>query len=1116
MCKLPNDFTTTLTDYTVACWVNLTTINYWGRIFDFGNGTATNMFLCPQNGYPYYAIKPNNTVGEQSVKASSNILVVDTWTHIALTCHFDESTGLGSLIMYINGSPVASKLNVTTTPASMGTTLQNYIGKSQYADPTINGKIDDFRVYSRALTADDIMTLNGIPAVLITGYKALTIAGNLNEVTENLTLPTTVGSDGVTVSWATNDATVITAAGVVTRPEKYKASVKLTATLSITIAEVTTTLTKTFNVIVLPLNDASVIVAIWNFADSTVQTAEDGTVTVKDISDNAFVATCVDGAQIVSIGQTEKINVLSIAQSGEYFDMGTGIGEAVYGLTDYTISMFYRKDTTDGTIAWNAYGQPLYGFSNGLDLGNSAIGAMYFEPRRARHVNTPDNYGSEPSNFVGGTNLDGLVTPLGTWHNVTYSQTNGVGVLYFDGVQYATGSMAAPAINLKRTGQTGTLYNSIGRPFYTGDTQLSNTLVYGFNMYSVGLSSDDLENVLQIQSTIASLDNAYNSLTYDIYLYAALDKLLKEANKAALSNYTPALTALNAAIAIAQVAYDGKTPTVEGNAALQTAITAYNEAAALWIELSAVISTTDAYVALGYPGLANFNVAIADANAAYAAYSVTEETIAALKEAIKVYVKTGLASASNPIDHTIVITNASFEEGAGGTLDPTSYRDGTEAGNGNYTYPNGWTVYLNHSGGCNAVFVTAAPSDGVKCYETWAATINEFNVYQDINLNAGYYILSGQIRTNAGAPYSQHIYATTDAKTFNSGTLVDSLVITGAGWNGLGNWQTLYCVFNTAGGNTRVGFKANGFMQFDNLKLAYYGSDIPANGNFTTTLANPGFEEGTTTVEGQGIDPTSVIDVTYEKGNFFAPIGWDTYAKLDIANLVFCNMVGISGTMSEGTKGFEMWSNAIQLFKLSQDVVAPATGIFKLTADVRCDESAPSKTDTIRYDARLFAKVGNFAQTESAKFGEGDTSMVWGDWASLAAWRTLALNIKASVGETINLGIVSSSFMQLDNFTLTYYAIADSSGAYVTKIVENASSAPSVEIYPNPASSYLNIRGLDAMSTVRVFNVTGQQLFVSKANSNMISIDLSRYNQGIYLLQVVSNGKVVTSKFIKK
>lgn len=1127
--QLPNDITTTLTDYTVACWVNLNTVNnsngdnYWGRIFDFGNGTAINMFMAPQNGAPYYAIKPSDVVGEQSVK-SSGFLTPNAWYHVAVTCSFNETTGLGVLRMYLNGSIVATKSDVTTTPASMGTTLQNYIGKSQYADPTINGKIDDFRIYSRALTTDDIMTLNGIPAALISAYKSLAIAGTLTEVIDNLTLPTTVGSDGVTVSWASTDSATVSPLGVVVRPEKYKAAVKLTATLSITVSEVTTTLTKTFDIIVLPMKDASEILAIWNFADSTVQTV-DGVTTVKDISDNAFVATCVAGAQIVSIGNTEKFNVLSIANAGEYFDFGTDIGEAVYGLTDYTVSVFFRKDTTDGTIDWARYGQPLYGFSNGLDLGTTAIGAMYFEPRRARHVNTPDNYGSEPSNFVGGSDLTGLVTPLGTWHNVTYSQTGGVGVLYFDGVQYATGAMQAPAITLKRTGQKGTLYNSIGRPFYTGDPQLTNTLIYGFHMYSVGLTVDDLATELDIQNTISALDIAYNSLTYDIYLYAILDGFLKDAKKAAESNFTPGLAALNAAIAIAQADYDGKIPTEAGNVALSDATTAYNTAAAPWIELAALIATTDAHIALGYPGLAVFNVALQAAKDAYAAYNVTAETISTLTTAIATYLKTQPASAAKPMDYTFVITNPSFEVTTGGKLDSTSYRNGSATGTGTYQYPNGWTLYLNHTGSCNAVSITAAPSDGVRAFETWAATINEFNVYQNVDLNAGYYILSGQLRTNAGAPYTQHIYATTaENTTFVSQNLVDSLVFTDARWNTMANWQTLYCVFNTAGGNTRVGFRANGFMQFDNMKLAYYGPDIPANGNFTTTLANPGFEEGTQTAEYVGIDTTSVYTATIaatgaDRGNFFSPIGWNTHINVDTTALsgTWTNTVGISGSsMSEGTKGFEMWNGYIKEFNLSQDVEAPATGLFKLTADVRCDESSPSKTDPIRYDARLFAKVGNFAQTESAKFGEGDTSLVWGDWASLTAWRTLALNIKASVGETINLGIVSSSFMQLDNFTLTYYAIADSSGAYVTKIVENASSAPSVEIYPNPASSYLNIRGLDAMSIVRVFNTTGQQLFVSKANSNMISIDLSKYSQGLYLLQVVSNGKVVTSKFIKK
>jgi hypothetical protein len=41
-----------------------------------------------------------------------------------------------------------------------GTTTQNYIGKSQYpADPYLNGIVDEFQIYSRALTAAEVQSL---------------------------------------------------------------------------------------------------------------------------------------------------------------------------------------------------------------------------------------------------------------------------------------------------------------------------------------------------------------------------------------------------------------------------------------------------------------------------------------------------------------------------------------------------------------------------------------------------------------------------------------------------------------------------------------------------------------------------------------------------------------------------------------------------------------------------------------------------------------------------------------------------------------------------------------------------------------------------------------------
>lgn len=1096
--QLPNDVTTTLTDYTVACWVNLLSVNgtpdnYWGRIFDFGNGTAINMFLCPQNGLPYYAIKQSDAVGEQSCK-SNTTLKANTWAHVAVTCKFDQTSGVGTLYMYVNGSVVASKDNVTTTPASMGSTLQNYIGKSQYSDPTINGLIDDFRIYGRALTSEEIMTLKGVPTALITEYKNLAIAGDLKAVSANLTLPTPSAGSGVTISWTSTDSALVAPTGVVTQPAKYKAAATLTAILTIDVAGVKTVLTKSFDIMVSPIAEAAEVVALWNFADADITNNTDGTISVKEQSDNGYVGKCVGGAQMIKIGTSKAFNVLSIKNSGQYFDFGTSIGEAVYGLSDYTVSVFYRRDTTIDHIQYiNSYGQPFYAFSNTLNMNGDANGGMYYEPYRSRHVCTPNNFGSEGSNMVGTS----AKTPLGSWHNVTYSQIAGVGRLYFDGVEAATANMQAPAITLKKSGKTGTIYNGIGRPVYNTDPWLTNTLVYGFNMYSIGLTVDDLPAILNIPATIAELDKALGETTYDVYVYADLASVLTTAKSTKLTNYVPGLAALNASIDSAQVAYDAKKPTSQLVTNLNGAIAVYNKVQAPWIEMGKLIPTTAPYIVYNYPGLPVFQTAIAAAQTAYNNYAVTTQTLADLNAAIVAYLKTKPASLTSPLDYTFNIVNPSFEQGVGGTRDTTSVATG-----GNYQYPKGWTVYLNHSGGCNAVHITDSPSNGSKAFETWAATITEFNVYQDIDLPAGNYVLSAQLRTNATGVMTQHIYAKTATQTFNSANLKDTLM---GGWNSLTNWQTLYSVFSTTGGITRVGFNSNGFMQFDNMKLTYFGPDAPAKVDYTNYIVNPGFEQGTTS----GVDATSV---KAKDGAYNTPIGWNTIGKVNAAS-GWCAMTGISGDkMAEGTKGYEMWCDSIVSFKLSQKIVAPASGNFKLTAAARCDASSPNKNDAVRFDARVFATPSKFATKYSTKLGEETTLVTGAGWDAKTNWKTLGVNFQANVGDTVVIGISSASFMQIDNFRLMYYV----DQAAPLAIANPKNAGVSIEVSPNPTTNFLNIKGLDAMSTVKIFNITGQRVFEGKANSNVYSIDCSKYSQGMYLLQVESQGKAVNTKFIKK
>jgi hypothetical protein len=140
---------------TIAAWVNLDAVSTWARIFDFGSGTNTYMFLTPKNGANSrvrFAIK-NNGSSEQIIDGTA-ALPTGGWHHVAVT--LNGSTG----ILYVDGVQVGSNTAMTIKPSDLGATSQNWIGRSQYTtDPYLNGRVDNFRIYSRALSAADIASL---------------------------------------------------------------------------------------------------------------------------------------------------------------------------------------------------------------------------------------------------------------------------------------------------------------------------------------------------------------------------------------------------------------------------------------------------------------------------------------------------------------------------------------------------------------------------------------------------------------------------------------------------------------------------------------------------------------------------------------------------------------------------------------------------------------------------------------------------------------------------------------------------------------------------------------------------------------------------------------------
>ncbi|NMO54137.1 hypothetical protein HH310_23505 [Actinoplanes sp. TBRC 11911] len=150
---LPSGILAGASDFSVALWVRLDVVTAWTRLFDFGTGTNSYMFLSPRSGSGTlrFAITTGGAGAEQQINGPA-ALTAGAWTHVAVT----RNGNLG--VLYVNGAEVARNTALTLTAGALGTTTQNWLGRSQYADPYLDGALDSVRLYSRALTASEVST----------------------------------------------------------------------------------------------------------------------------------------------------------------------------------------------------------------------------------------------------------------------------------------------------------------------------------------------------------------------------------------------------------------------------------------------------------------------------------------------------------------------------------------------------------------------------------------------------------------------------------------------------------------------------------------------------------------------------------------------------------------------------------------------------------------------------------------------------------------------------------------------------------------------------------------------------------------------------------------------
>ncbi len=142
------------TAFSISAWVYLNRAATWSRIFDFGTGTSAYMMLTAASDVRTlrFAITVGGETAEQRLETAE--LPTGSWQHVTVT--FAGRSGT----LYVNGTAVDTNGRFSLNPASLGSITHNWLGRSQFTvDPTLNGYIDDVRIYGRALSAAEVQAL---------------------------------------------------------------------------------------------------------------------------------------------------------------------------------------------------------------------------------------------------------------------------------------------------------------------------------------------------------------------------------------------------------------------------------------------------------------------------------------------------------------------------------------------------------------------------------------------------------------------------------------------------------------------------------------------------------------------------------------------------------------------------------------------------------------------------------------------------------------------------------------------------------------------------------------------------------------------------------------------
>jgi hypothetical protein len=131
-------------DFSMTFWTKIYQFREWSRIIDCGNGVSSdNMIVCNAPTTLRISLSP----GEVQFDSLATF-PISSWVHYAVVMN-------GTTVsIYQNGTFINSHANLPVLANVVRTKC--FLGKSNWGDSALNGDLDDFKLFNRAINAQEV------------------------------------------------------------------------------------------------------------------------------------------------------------------------------------------------------------------------------------------------------------------------------------------------------------------------------------------------------------------------------------------------------------------------------------------------------------------------------------------------------------------------------------------------------------------------------------------------------------------------------------------------------------------------------------------------------------------------------------------------------------------------------------------------------------------------------------------------------------------------------------------------------------------------------------------------------------------------------------------------